>query len=320
VQSHGLSALTLAILLGMLIGNSVYPQFAATAAAGVGFSKQTLLRLGVMLYGLRLTLQDVVAIGLRGVVLDAVIVGATFLIAVTVGTRWLGLDRRTSMLIGAGSAICGAAAVMAAEPVVRGRSEQVSVAVATVVIFGTLGMFLYPLLYVLNAHWHLIGGGARGFGIYAGSTIHEVAQVLAAARAIGGDAADTAVITKMVRVMMLAPFLIALSAWLARGVRAPGDGGSRAASVAGAIPWFAVGFIAVVLFSSLQLLPTAVLARANDLDTLFLATAMAALGLSTHASAFRAAGLRPLLLALVLFLWLVGGGALLNRWMMGAAP
>ena len=323
LQDHGLSALTLAIVLGMLVGNTVYPRFAAASGPGVNFSKQTLLRLGVVLYGLRLTVQDVGQVGLAGVVIDALVLGSTFALAYGVGTRWLGMDRKTVMLIGAGSSICGAAAVMAAEPVVKGRAEQVTVAVATVVIFGTLAIFLYPVLFELNQHFNLIGGGARGFGVYIGSTLHEVAQVVAAARSIGTEAADTAVIAKMVRVMMLAPFLIMLSAWLARDKArdkarssaspAPHTSGQPPKTQL-AVPGFALGFVAVVLFNSLNLLPAKVLPVMADIDTALLAMAMAALGLSTHLSAIRKAGFKPILLALMLFVWLVVGGALINRW------
>ena len=324
MQDHGFSALTLAIVLGMVVGNTVYPRVAARAGAGVNFSKQTLLRAGVVLYGLRLTVQDIGHVGLVGVAIDALVLGSTFALACFIGTRWLGLDRKTAMLIGAGSSICGAAAVMAAEPVVKARAEQVTVAVATVVVFGTLAIFLYPVLFDLNQTWHLIPGGANGFGVYAGSTIHEVAQVVAAARSVGTDAADTAVIAKMVRVMMLAPFLIMLSAWLAREERSTRTGASAAASGSGetphaqkarlAVPWFAFAFVGVVLFNSLRLLSPGIVAVATEIDTFFLAMAMAALGLATHLGAIRKAGVKPLLLAAILFVWLVMGGALINRW------
>ena len=327
LQNHGFSALTLAIVLGMLVGNTIYPRFAAASGAGVNFSKQNLLRLGVVLYGLRLTVQDIGRVGLAGVATDAVVLGSTFALACYIGIKWLGMDRKTAMLIGAGSSICGAAAVMAAEPVVKARAEQVTVAVATVVVFGTVAIFLYPVLFELNRQWQLVPGGADGFGIYIGSTIHEVAQVVAAARSVGPHAADTAVIAKMVRVMMLAPFLIMLSAWLAR------DDAKRQVRVTHApavnahvtlqetpvkaklaVPWFAFAFVGVVLFNSLNLLPAGVVATTTEIDTFLLAMAMAALGLATHISSIRKAGIKPLLLALILFCWLVVGGALINRW------
>ena len=319
LQSHGLSALTLAIVLGMLVGNTVYPlapRVAVGSSAGVTLAKQSLLRLGVVLYGLRLTVQDIGHVGIAGVAIDALVLGSTFALACIIGTRWLGLDRKTAMLIGAGSAICGAAAVMATEPVIKARAEQVTVAVATVVVFGTLAIFLYPALFELNQHWALIPGGASGFGIYVGSTIHEVAQVVAAARSVGPDAANSAVIAKMVRVMMLAPFLVMLSAGLSRhSARRSGtatDEGQAAGRLT--VPWFAFGFVGVVLLNSLQWLPTSVAAVTTEIDTALLAMAMAALGLTTHIGAIRKAGPKPLMLALILFAWLIGGGALINRW------
>jgi uncharacterized integral membrane protein (TIGR00698 family) len=308
-SAHGLSALTVAIVLGMVVGNTVYPRIGEQAGAGVNFSKQTLLRAGVILYGLRLTLGDVGKVGLAGVLIDAVMLSSTFGLAVLLGTRLFRLDRDTSMLIGAGSAICGAAAVMATEPVLKAKAERVTVAVATVVVFGTIGIFLYPALYTLNQHLGIAPTGQWAFGIYAGSTIHEVAQVVAAARSIGPDAANSAVIAKMVRVMMLAPFLIGLSAWLARrGAATTGHGPHKLA-----LPWFAFGFVGMVAFNSLAVLPHQVVNVGIELDTFLLAMAMAALGLTTHVSAIRKAGARPLILATVLFAWLVIGGALINR-------
>ena len=317
LQAHGMSALTVAIVLGIVLGNTVYPYFAAKGGEGIAFSKQTLLRAGVILYGLRLTLHDIGQVGIAGVLIDALLLSSTFALAHFLGTRFFGLDRSTSMLIGAGNAICGAAAVMATEPLLRAKAEQVTVAISTVVVFGTVAIFVYPALYELNLHWQLVPAvGTRAFGIYAGSTIHEVAQVFAAGRSISPETANTAVITKMVRVMMLAPFLIGLSGWLARdtskaaAVAAPGAGAGAARKLT--IPWFAFAFVAVVVINSFAGLPKSFVGSAIDLDTFLLAMAMGALGLTTHLSAIRKAGVKPLLLGAILFAWLIAGGALIN--------
>ncbi len=315
LQSNGISALTLAIVLGMVAGNTIYPRVAAASATGVTFSKQTLLRLGIILYGLRLTFQDIGHVGLRGVAIDALVLTSTFSLAWVLGTRVFGLDRKTAMLIGAGSSICGAAAVMATGPVLRGKAEQVTVAVSTVVVFGTLAIFLYPVLYHLNLRFGLVPLSESAYGLFAGSTIHEVAQVVAAGHAIGEQAATTAVIAKLVRVMMLAPFLVGLSAWLSRASsREAGERDADASAKPGriVIPWFALGFVAVAGLNSLALLPAHAVATINTIDTVMLATAMAALGLTTHVSAIRSAGLRPLGLAAVLFGWLMVGGLAIN--------
>ncbi|MFC3337857.1 YeiH family protein [Paracandidimonas soli] len=317
-QSHGLSTLTVAIVLGMLLGNTLYPRFAAPTLPGVAFSKQRLLRLGIVLFGLRLTFQDVAGVGLAGVAIDAVMLCSTFLLACLAGRKLFGLDRATTMLIGAGGSICGAAAVMAAEPVVKAKPEQVAVSVATVVVFGTLAMFLYPLLYQWNLQHGWIQLSPDAYGVYVGSTVHEVAQVVVAGGAVSPEAANTAVIAKMVRVMMLAPFLLALSYVLMRGARASGSG-ARGGMV---IPWFAVWFLVVVGINSTGIVPAAATGLLLVLDELLLAMAMFALGLTTHMSAIRQAGLKPLALASLLAVWLLAGGLLVNlgvAWLAGSA-
>lgn len=332
IKDLGLGALTLAIMFGIVAGNTFFPRIATQAGPGVDFSKSTLLRAGVILYGFQISFQQIAEVGWAGVIIAALMVCLTFTLAVQLGTRLFKLDRETSMLIGAGSAICGAAAVMACEPVVRGQAHKVSVAIATVVVFGTLSMFLYPLLYPI------LGLSEHGFGIFAGSTIHEVAQVVAVGNAIGDSAASTAVIEKMLRVMMLAPFLLVLSTFKrphegdastsacsatdsstedasTRNTAARGDSSAlrgKPAKTRLCIPWFAVCFIAASAINSLQILPVGLVNVLLKLDLVLLAMAMAALGMRTHLGAVRQAGAQPLLLAASLFGFLVVGGWLIN--------
>ena len=307
LQHHGLSVPTLAIALGIAAGNLLPAPALALAADGLSAARQQWLRAGIVLYGLRLTFQDIGHVGLAGVAIDAAVLCSTFGLACLLGTRVFGLPRATAMLIGAGSAICGAAAVMATEPVVRGKPEDVAVAVATVVGFGSIAMFLYPAAYHVIAAIHPLTPAA--YGLWAGSTIHEVAQVVAAGHAVGDAAADPAIIAKMVRVMMLAPFLVALSAWAAR-VRGGVTPAPARAPIA--VPWFALGFVALAGVRSLGVLPAAVVAAADGIDVAVLAVAMAALGLATRVSAMKSAGLRPLALGATLFAWLVLGGGAIN--------
>lgn len=315
LQAHGLSALTLAILLGFILGNTLLPKIDRLCAPGVVFAKQYLLRLGIILYGFRLTFQDMGYVGLTGVIIDALVLTTTFSLAVLLGVRLFKLERGTAMLIGIGSSICGAAAILAAEPVLKARAEQVTVAVSTVVVFGTLAIFVYPLLHSLNMHWQFLDTTDFAYGLFVGSTIHEVAQVVAAGAAISPAAADTAVIAKMVRVMMLAPFLIALAVYLARAKTAKAtqqQGKKQGVLAAVSVPWFAFIFVAVAGFNSLQLVPEATLLHITRVDTALLAMAMAGLGLTTDIKAIRRAGFKPLMLASLLFAWLIVGGATLN--------
>ncbi|HCI4557580.1 YeiH family protein [Klebsiella quasipneumoniae] len=303
IAGAGFSALTLAILFGIVVGNTVYPKIWQPCDGGVIFAKQHLLRLGIILYGFRLTFAQIADVGVSGILIDVLTLSSTFFIACFLGQKVFGLDKHTSWLIGAGSSICGAAAVLASEPVVKAEASKVTVAVATVVIFGTIAIFLYPAMYPLLAHWFT----PETYGIYMGSTMHEVAQVVAAGHAVSPDAENAAVIAKMLRVMMLAPFLLFLAARVKQ--LTPAGNGEKSKIT---IPWFAIMFILVAVFNSFHLLPKAVVDMLVTLDTVLLAMAMAALGVTTHVSALKKAGAKPLLMALMLFVWLIVGGGAIN--------
>ena len=303
IAGAGFSALTVAILAGMIVGNTVYPKIWQHCDGGVLFAKQYLLRLGIILYGFRLTFSQIAEVGVSGIMIDILTLSSTFLLACVIGQKVFGLDRQTSWLIGAGSSICGAAAILATEPVIKAEPSKVTVAVATVVIFGTLAIFLYPMMYPLLAHWF----SPDSYGIFIGSTMHEVAQVVAAGHAINPEAENAAVIAKMLRVMMLAPFLIFLAARVKQLAPA---GSAQTGKIT--IPWFAVLFIMVAVFNSFHLLPGALVQALITLDTVLLAMAMAALGLTTHVSALKKAGAKPLVMALILFIWLIVGGGAIN--------
>ena len=294
-----LSALTLAIVAGMAVGNAVPRAALERLHPGLRFCQQNLLRLGIILYGLRLTVKDLRNLGPRALVLDLAVISSVLLIGYWIGTRILRLDEDTALLVSAGSGICGAAAVLATERVLEPESHKVSVAVATVVVFGTAGMFLYPLLYPLT------GFTERQFGIYTGATVHEVAQVLAAGRAVSQVASDTAVITKMLRVLLLAPVLLIVS----RFRRTTGMRASRRIT----FPWFVFWFAAVIAAQSLVKLPTAARSHLIDFDTLLLSSVMFALGIGTRWHKMKEAGTRPLLLAAIIFAGLVSGGWVITR-------
>ncbi|ULJ61227.1 YeiH family protein [Wielerella bovis] len=295
-----IGAMTIAIVLGMLLGNSVYDKVEHRAAAGVLFAKGFLLRTGIVLYGFKITLHDIGKVGVNAVISDALMLCGTFLFACWLGIRVLKIDRETVYLTASGCSICGAAAIMATEPVVKAPAHKVSIAVALIVLFGTVAMFVYPLLYPVLNTWL----SPHQYGIYIGSSVHEVAQVYGAGSALDSVVADTAVITKMIRVMMLAPFLMVLSWYLQRN-----QSGEKSKIV---LPWFAVYFLGVALFNSLNLLPKSFVGVLVQIDDIFLMMAMAALGLTTRIKAMRQAGVRPLLLGLGVLIWLMVVGFLVN--------
>lgn len=302
----GLGVLTMAIIAGLLLGNTFYPQLTMKCQPGVRLSKQNLLRIGIVLYGFRLTFQQITEVGLGGITIDILTLTSTFYLARWIGCRLLDMDSHTVTLIATGSSICGAAAILATEPVIKADASKVTIAVATVVIFGTAGMFLYPWIYQLVSP--LTDGliNEQNFGIYIGSTVHEVAQVVAAGNAISDNASNAAVISKMIRVMMLAPFLLILG-YLTTRQSTNADSRQKLT-----FPWFALLFIIVAAINSLDIIPPTWVEKLVILDNFLLAMAMVALGLTTHLSAIRQAGLGPILLAACLFLWLIVGGAIIN--------
>ena len=321
VRSLSFSPLIVGIILGMLYANSLRNRLPETWVPGIKFCTKQLLRWGIILYGFRLTLAQVAAVGVPAVVVDLVVVTVTILGGVALG-RLMRIDRDTALMTSTGSAICGAAAVLGAEPVVKCEGYKTAIAVSTVVIFGTLSMFLYPLMYRMGL---LDGLTDTGMAVYTGSTLHEVAHVAGAGNAMDPtDAlgiAGTATITKMIRVMMLAPVLVVMGFVLGRR---KSSGACREKSKI-AVPWFAFGFIGIICLNSLlQYLFGVESVREIPLngaieyaDTFLLTMAMTALGTETSIDKFRQAGAKPFVLAGLLYVWLVAGGYFVTKYLVG---
>ena len=211
VKHLSLSPLIVGIVLGMLYANSLRNHLPETWVPGIQFCTKQVLRTGIVLYGFKLTFQSVIDIGGSALALDLIVVTLTILLGAGLG-RLLKMDRDTALLTSIGSSICGAAAVLGAEPVVKSKPYKAAVAVSTVVIFGTLSMFLYPALHRAG----ILDLTPEQMGLFTGATLHEVAHVVGAGNAMGQAISDPAIIVKMIRVMMLAPVLVVLSIVLAR--------------------------------------------------------------------------------------------------------
>lgn len=264
------SALLVAIVLGVVVGN-IWPSVASWP--GVTFASKQLLRAGIVLLGLKVSLTTIAALGWPIVVLVIAIVSIG-LIGTYVMGRALGLTEDLSMLVASGFSICGAAAVAAADGVIRPTKEAVATALALVVLFGTLMIPLVPIAA------RLMGLSADQAAVWAGGGTHEVAQVVAIGGIAGGGALlATAVVVKLARVLLLAPTMIGLGMWQRR--RPQAVDGTRPPLVQA----FVVGFLVAVLVRSFVPLPARVLAWAGDLQTVLLAMAMFALGLGVNRKA-----------------------------------
>ena len=305
-QDLSFSPMIIGIVLGMLYANSLRNHLPETWVPGIQFCSKKILRLGIILYGFRLTFQDVMAVGTAGIMIDAIIVTVTILGGIAIG-RLLKMDRDIALLTSIGSGICGAAAVLGAEATMRTQPYKTAVAVATVVIFGTIAMFVYPIAYRSG----ILALSPDEMGIYAGSTLHEVAHAVGAGNAMGENIANVSIIVKMIRVMLLVPVLLILGYWMALSAR---KGNSSAEKGKVAIPWFAIGFLAVIGFNSFGLLPQNIVDAINYIDTFLLTMAMAALGAETSIDKFKKAGAKPFILAAILFVWLISGGWLLAKY------
>jgi uncharacterized integral membrane protein (TIGR00698 family) len=213
----------LAIILGVAFHNAAGTP--ARARAGVRFALRRLLRLAIILLGLQLTAVQVAAVGITGIAIIVATLVATFLVTKRLG-RVIGVERKLAELIAAGTSICGASAVIATNAVTEAPDEDVAYAVACITVFGTVSMFLYPLLpQLLHLEPH-------AYGLWVGASIHEIAQVVAAAFQDGKDAGEFGTIAKLSRVMMLAPVVIALGLAAARRPSpATAEGGRAGASM-----------------------------------------------------------------------------------------
>jgi uncharacterized integral membrane protein (TIGR00698 family) len=302
VKALGLSPLLLAILIGLFYGNTLSSQLPSGWAHGVRYCTKYILRLAIILLGFSFTFQEIARQGLLGLVAASVMVAGTLLIGYFIGTRLLKMDPEMALMCSIGPAICGASAVLAAESVLRTSHAKTAVAVSTVVLFGTIAMFLYPFLYVYFPHFL----SDASFGIYIGSSVHEVPQVVAAGNMINPDVAQTSIIVKMTRVLALVPVLLIISfMWVKKPAPSYNDDRREHASVT---PWWAFLFVGAVAVNSMVSIPKAVIASIHTVDVFLLTMAMGAIGMETTIAKFEEVGGKPFALSFILFIWLVTGG------------
>ena len=294
----------IAILLGALWRNLA--PVPAVFDPGIAVAAKRVLRLGVVLLGLQLSVTQIASLGWGVIVVAVAAVAITFVATLGLG-KALGIEKDLRMLMAAGFSICGAAAVAGMQGVTRAKQEFVAAAVAMVVVCGTLMIPIAPLLA------QLLGYDDAAAGMFIGGSVHEVAQVVAAGGIAGGGVIlSTAVTVKLARVLMLAPMIAAVSlsarrdasaAATASGTGGNVDGSDGSADSADAevklppiMPLFVLGFIVMVVIASLHIVPQPVLDVAKIAQTFLLASAMFALGLGVHVKSLMKLGGRPLLL------------------------
>lgn len=283
------SPMLVAIVLGILATNLA--RLPTATAPGIAFAARTLLRVGIVLLGLQLVLADILALGAPMLVVVVAVVAGGLGGTVVLG-RVLGVPPRLSLLVACGFSICGAAAVVGAAGVLGDDEEterDAVTAVALVVVFGTLMIPLVP------AAATLLGLAPEAAALWAGGSIHEIAQVVAVGGILGG-ALGVAVVVKLARVLLLAPVIAVLGVLRRRAAGTPDRPGS-ARRRPPIVPLFVVGFLATVALRSALPLPDAALSATRVLQTVLLAAAMFGLGCGVKVRSLMAVGLRPFALA-----------------------
>jgi uncharacterized integral membrane protein (TIGR00698 family) len=288
------SPMIISILLGIAFHNIVGTP--AIAQKGIAFSLRRLLRLAIILLGLQLTVAQIMAVGPSGIVVIVATLVTTFAFTTWAG-RLIGVDRKLTQLIAAGTSICGASAVVAANTATHAGEEDVAYAVACVTVFGTIAMFVYPMLPELL---HL---DPHAFGLWTGSSIHEIAQVVAAAFQDGQRAGEFGTIAKLSRVVLLAPMVIGMGVVASKRASRRAAGAQETAGHL-PIPWFVLGFIALIALNSAVSVPPEAKSWIALVTGFLLSVALAAMGLVTDLRKLTARGVRPALLGLVASLFI----------------
>ncbi|MBA3235282.1 MAG: putative sulfate exporter family transporter [Chloroflexi bacterium] len=275
---------SVALLLGVIVSALVGDRL-ASLTPGVAFASQRLLRLGIVLLGARLSLGEIARIGLPATGIIIVTMAASFAIVLLV-SRIVRVEGRLAVLIAVGSAVCGNTAIVATAPVIGARAREVAYAVATITLFGTLAVFLYPAI------GRAIGLTQPSFGLWAGVAVHDTSQVIATSAAFGPEALDVATVVKLIRNALMAPVLLLIATVWASRVAAPI--GSARPWIWRAIPLFVLGFLALAALRTIGVIDAS---QAGVLDTVarsLILVALSAVGLSIHVGELRETSWRPL--------------------------
>ncbi len=305
---HPIEPVMMAIILGMIIANLI--PLPKALQKGIKFSAKRFLPLGVIFLGARLDFNQIIRVGSAGLLMSlaTIIMGlGLFLLFIRLG--WV--RQKLGLLLGIGTAICGGTAIVAAAPVIEADEQDVTFGVATVTLCGLVAMFVLP---VLAGIMHL---SPRAYGMWAGLSIHQTPQVIAAGFALGEESGAYATTVKLSRVCLLAPVLMLIGWQAARMQLIEGGPGTKRIHWARMFPMFVLGFIAMALLRTLGLLPEwsthfqhwpafiakdgtyhiSIAGLCEDLSKFFIVISMAGVGLETRFSAFKQTGLKPLVMS-----------------------
>ena len=284
-------AVTIGLLLGIVVAN-VRP--APLMDPGAKLAKAWFLPLGILLLGARLSLGDILSTGLGAIAVLVVDIVLVLVVTLALG-RALGLSAKLSGLIGVGTSICGNTAIAATAPVIRAPERDVSFAVATITLFGTAAVIVYPLI------GHALGMSDNLFGHWVGAAVNDTSQVTATAFSYSVEAGETATIVKLTRNTLMVPVIFAVGLWFASREARQADSEERRSwlsSARKAVPPFLLGFLALALVNSAGFIPEALVDVLTRISQVFIVMALVGVGLTTKVAQLRQTGPAPFLMGL----------------------
>lgn len=297
---------SIALLLGIVVASIAGARLRALDP-GLRFASQRVLRLGIILLGARLSLAEIARIGLPATGLIVVTMAASFAIVLLVA-RLVRVDGRLAVLIAVGSAVCGNTAIVATAPVIGARAREVAYAVATITLFGTLAVFLYPAI------GRALALPQPTFGLWAGVAVHDTSQVIATGAAYGPQALDVATVVKLIRNALMAPLLLVIATvWAARNQETVGPSGR---GLRRAVPLFVLGFLALAALRTIGLIDPGQAVSLDLVARTLILIALAAVGMSIHVGELRETSWRPIAVGFAVAL-VVGLGSLVGIMSLG---
>ncbi|MGF7184315.1 putative integral membrane protein (TIGR00698 family) [Desulfitispora alkaliphila] len=285
LQLLHLNALIIAIILGMIINSSF--TLSDSLQSGIAFWLKKMLYLGIILMGFRLNISDLQVVGLETFLVVTVVSLVTIMFSLWLGKK-LGLQYNLTLLIGVGSSICGASAIAAVAPLIRAKEKDIAFSIATITVFGTMSMILYPVFF------HIFHLPNLFYAVWTGASVHEVAQVVVAGFAAGDQAGEFATVVKLARVMLIVPVALVV---VFLEIKKQKDEQVSWREVT--IPWFVIGFLVAMLLNSTVTLPPVAIDGFVKASSFSFTVAMAAMGLALGAKVFKDLGIKPFLLGLI---------------------
>ncbi|MCH7339997.1 YeiH family protein [Acinetobacter higginsii] len=300
-EHYGAPVMLFALLLGMGLN---FLSSESQCKAGIEFTARTVLRIGIALLGMRITLGQITALGWQPIVLVITLVIVTISVSV-ITAKILGFKKLFGMLTGGATAICGASAALALSAAFPQHPQKEKATLFTVIgvsALSTLAMIVYPMI----ARWLELS--PQQAGVFLGATIHDVAQVVGAGYSMSPETGDTATVVKLMRVAMLLPVIIC-AAMITRM-----QGGDATGKHPPLLPWFAVGFLVLACINSTGWVPSMLQQGVNELSKWCLVIAISALGMKTQLKELASVGIKPILLMLGETIFLVVLVLLLMHW------